>query len=148
MTHKNIVRYYQAWVEGNETDDTIVETSVENRQSSSEDVKNTANLLDNGGENDAADNGDGWWTSPPDDCNGLNQVENDFNNSDDSSSDSSEWDDTSNLGDNNEVLRRDLHSDSVVNLLEHENDYILQVSNVSKSSLRYRCDENFSSALN
>lgn len=65
MTHKNIVRYYQAWVEGEEVD-TINENDVidEEDNSTGDDVADAEEILK--GEDSASENDDGgWWTNSP-----------------------------------------------------------------------------------
>lgn len=61
MMHKNIVRYYQAWVEGNDTDDAVVEEA----DNAIDEVDTTEDILKAKLENDSEDDGDGWWTKPP-----------------------------------------------------------------------------------
>lgn len=60
MTHKYIVRYYQAWVEGEKKEDTIKETE------SSSVEHNEANEKDSS-ESTSTDENSGWWAKPTSD---------------------------------------------------------------------------------
>mmetsp|Transcript_7742 Transcript_7742/g.19117 ORF Transcript_7742/g.19117 Transcript_7742/m.19117 type:complete len:1794 (-) Transcript_7742:268-5649(-) len=70
MTHKNIVRYYQAWVEGSDaTDDSVLGKEEESESDETADGVDAtedmlkANLEDESDDDD--DDGDGWWTTNP-----------------------------------------------------------------------------------
>ena len=149
MTHKNIVRYYQAWVEG--ADGGIQDSDDIEELSQLHIDENTAamdhdgvleNKNDDNDDDDDDDNDNGWWTnSPQQDL--LMVLRSNQNKSDDQESDSSSNSSWSDEGDepqkgNGHYNRKDsgqlgnfrdnLHSESMVNLLEHENDHGLQVS--------------------
>eukprot|EP00536_Pseudo-nitzschia_multiseries_P005127 jgi/Psemu1/323755/estExt_fgenesh1_pg.C_930022 len=71
MTHKNIVRYYQAWVEGNNvSEESVIEEEDEgDNGDGTEDVDMTEDILKANleGSSDESDdnNAEGWWTKPP-----------------------------------------------------------------------------------
>ena len=97
MTHKNIVRYYQAWVEGSDaTDDSVLEKeeSTESDETidcvdATEDILK-ANLEDESDDDD--DGGNGWWTTNPD-KKGRRSMSKQTSKSSDDSSSSSSWSD-------------------------------------------------------
>lgn len=68
MTHKNIVRYYQAWVEGG-ADAASLDDVVDNNYKLEGDREDTAELLKDALENVSEDDSDeveqGWWSKPP-----------------------------------------------------------------------------------
>jgi translation initiation factor 2-alpha kinase 4 len=86
MTHKNIVRYYQAWVEGGDADQALDEDGE-----IVEDADCTGDLLKDKLENDSEEGGDndqGWWTKPP-------KQERKSSSRDGTDSSASDFDDTS-----------------------------------------------------
>jgi hypothetical protein len=139
MTHKNIVRYYQAWVEGEGVDATIEEGGViEENSIEKADVVDL--LVEAESDNDDA----GWWTNSPNERDlpeEMQGLSNDsWEDSKSSSNSTSSWSEEvetpsatlTEMDDGKKVpLSRDLHSASMVNLLEHENDQGLQVSKVA-----------------
>lgn len=119
MTHKNIVRYYQAWQEGSgegtisEDDGESLAKSTDSgseKEKSSNDVSRQQH-----GENEKKEESDGW------------SVDSDSGTS--GSSSSSPWpdEDTSSGFEKNTLQNQKLHRGSLVNLLEHENDHNFQV---------------------
>jgi hypothetical protein len=107
MTHKNIVRYYQAWVEGG-VDGTIQEAGVIEEEDDEDDPND--NKVDAGdvlatedGESDDDNDGTGgWWTSSPKERDlplQMKQATEEAGSSSSSSSDSSSsWSDTDGVG--------------------------------------------------
>jgi translation initiation factor 2-alpha kinase 4 len=129
MTHKNIVRYYQAWVEGGsemnvegDVAATDQEEGVENKpaQESSSD-----------GESSGSEQG-GWWTNSPVESSMMTrQIGSEVKagsktDSQLQSSDMVSWDDESVTSDPILERKRNLQSPSLVNLLEHELDHGFQ----------------------
>lgn len=121
MTHKNIVRYYQAWVEGgNKKDDAALPLEE------AEEVVVVESDVESSGQSSGEEgSGSGWWTNSPNDADlakepsqlstprsGKEKLRSEWLDGGDS--DSSSSDDTEDRG-------KKLHSSSMVNLLEHEN---------------------------
>jgi len=115
MTHKNIVRYYQAWVEGG-TRTSAVSMEIEKN------VIESGGSIDAGGSESSSDSDGGLWTTSPSRDTGLaseSEAQTDLlssRNDDDSDS----W------GSDKPSSFKNLHSKSIENLLEHENDHGLQ----------------------
>jgi translation initiation factor 2-alpha kinase 4 len=119
MTHKNIVRYYQAWVEGGALAPRTPsdERGDQNEGHRPDDSSSDSSELDVEG---------GWWTNSPLDRDVPAQMQaggreprvasslDDFDDRSQSSDDQ--------IGSSSTRLKS-LHSDSMVNLLEHENDH-------------------------
>jgi eukaryotic translation initiation factor 2-alpha kinase 4 len=117
MTHKNVVRYYQAWVEGSAPVDGAPSSAPDHpskRESSADSSAGSAESEVDGS----------WWTNSPLDRELPSQMQagarntrgvSSFDDFDDVSEGSDRRDSNSRL--------RSLHSDSMVNLLEHENDH-------------------------
>lgn len=132
MTHKNIVRYYQAWVEGEV--ETIEEATIEiddkideNNDESDEWKTDHAND-DKDSSNSTDEANPGYWTKPP-----ISKFFSEDSSDSESSDKSSENDETNDNDDNFVDLpsspgRNSLHSASFENLLEHENDHGFQNS--------------------
>ena len=171
MTHKNIVRYYQAWVEGGPNDgtndDTIreEEDDVHNNDdepelipSSEEQQKPDVDDDDDDDDDDDGDQGGSWWVNSPDDRGDLpiHKMLNDNPSSSSSSgsdsgesSSSSSWsnegdgggDSSDPFGTTNELdgTKNSKQSASMVDLLEHENDFGLQVWQLCNLSLALGC---------
>jgi translation initiation factor 2-alpha kinase 4 len=70
MTHKNIVRYYQAWVEGSDaTEDSVLNEEDDEDDDVIDDVDTTEDILKANMEaesDDGEEGGEGWWTTNPD----------------------------------------------------------------------------------
>jgi translation initiation factor 2-alpha kinase 4 len=70
MTHKNIVRYYQAWVEGSDaTEDSVLDGEDDEGDGVVDDVDTTEDILKANMESesdDGEDDGEGWWITNPD----------------------------------------------------------------------------------
>lgn len=66
MTHKNIVRYYQAWVEGSGAEETINDEAEEEIENDDEDNNHdiAASLQQSLNDEDSESNTNGWWASP------------------------------------------------------------------------------------
>ncbi|KAL3895469.1 MAG: hypothetical protein SGARI_007438, partial [Bacillariaceae sp.] len=106
MTHKNIVRYYQAWVEGGsgETTNTAnVDAASDagiSQEADDDDVMNTGDALatdDGDDSDDENDNGgDGWWASSPPDRDLPKEMQSRGSSSSSSDDDgsSTSWSDT------------------------------------------------------
>jgi hypothetical protein len=119
MTHKNIVRYYQAWQEGGSGEDTIAE----------DDGMDGASVDKSEGDiNDESDvNGSDWWSkASEEEDEAPSRMWGNGSDSDASSSSgaSSPWPD-----EDDSPLTQKLHRGSLVNLLEHENEHGFQVGN-------------------
>jgi translation initiation factor 2-alpha kinase 4 len=106
MTHKHIVRYYQAWMEGSKT---IPEETV------SEPVKSAE---EESGDDSSNGSSSGWWTNSPVENHLLGHLANRSNDSDGLESDNSV--DSKKRNPSLEKSALDKHSDSMVNLLENE----------------------------
>lgn len=136
MTHKNIVRYYQAWVEGGiETIEEAAALDETNEEASSAGDRSAA---DEDASDDSEDDSDtGWWTNSPTDhlpsemarklgitreesseVDGEEMQSGSFGEEDDD--DGSDGTDTSEPF--HSKVPRNLHSESMLSLLEHEND--------------------------
>lgn len=142
MTHKNIVRYYQAWVEGGiETIEEAVVLDEENEEASSSDSGALLDVEDGSDDSDGDSTG-GWWTSSPSENVLPSEMRQKIKTSTekrlgadnkerpgvddrvllDSFDDEDEDIDMSKpFG--SKAAGRDLHSDSMLNLLEQENDH-------------------------
>lgn len=125
MTHKNIVRYYQAWQEGSTAgENTISEDDEKSTDTGKQlDKSSTKDQQNEGGQDNESDS----WSDDSDSDSGSS-----------GSSSSSPWpdEDPSSLG---ATLQPDkFHRGSLVNLLEHENDHGFQVSMVARASLMLR----------
>lgn len=140
MTHKNIVRYYQAWVEGGT--DTIEEASLEREQSNDFDTKTDAEAAKGGGgglsSSSSDDSGAGYWAKPPlgkffseNDGSGgsgsSDSADGSGSSDDESDSESEEFMDLDSNQQSN-VSSHNFHSQSMENLLEMENEHGLQQS--------------------
>ena len=110
MTHKNIVRYYQAWVEGGESDPILSEENENEIQEGSKEKLQQGESTSEGNSNNL-----GWWSN-------SNQDEPEDNASTGSSASWSDEHVPQSDADENFQLSRNLHSGSMVDLLEHEND--------------------------
>jgi Protein kinase domain/RWD domain len=76
MTHKNIVRYYQAWVEGGGNASTLDDDlSAHNGDEIVGNAEDTADLLkdplESASENDGEEVKQGWWSKPPNEIQDL-----------------------------------------------------------------------------
>ena len=154
MTHKNIVRYYQAWVEGGpndeikddtikeEEDDENIEAKTDREVPSTSEGQQNQEVDDDDDDDD--DQGGSWWVNSPDTRGDIpiHQARNDDQSSSSSgelgsSSTSTSWSDAGDdcidsndpfgTSNNSEAARDIKHSASVVDLLEHENDFGLHV---------------------
>jgi translation initiation factor 2-alpha kinase 4 len=143
MTHKNIVRYYQAWVEGG-SGDTAATTTDNAGVPEDEEDDDGAEVMDTGdalatedGEDSDDDNGAaGWWASSPPDHDLPKEMQSSSSSSGDGNSTS--WSDTededpswsaSNSARAQNTLSKYKRKDSSLsNLLEHENDHAFDVS--------------------
>jgi hypothetical protein len=127
LLHKNIVRYYQAWVEG-----CNMETQVEEVQVVAMEDENTSSQNDESSEKSSTGEGSGWWTNSPSEAipdnllsrGGGDETE-DFS---EGSSDDAIWvaedDDTIDMSNPRGMApRRDSHSASIEELLGQEHDY-------------------------
>lgn len=122
MLHKNIVRYYQAWVEGGED----VDTSVEEEENQNA-IGDSTDVVGEGGESSSEEeegNSSGFWTnSPTDGVSGhLLSRGNDTDDFSEHSSDSVSWvpedDDTVDMSNPRSMPPRgDSHSASIQDLL-------------------------------
>ena len=129
MLHKNIVRYYQAWVEGGEDADTpIVEEAV------NENVKVVQAEDDESSDDEASS---GWWTNSPTEGvpdNLLEREDDEMVDFSEHSSDGASWvaedDDTVDMSNPRSMPpRRDSHSASIEDLLAHEYDFQVWLMN-------------------
>lgn len=120
MTHKNIVRYYQAWVEGRSRADRAASAEANDADR----LKRGESSADSTSESAESDVDGSWWTNSPLDRDLPSQMQagarnarvaSSFDDFDDVSEGSDRLDSNSRL--------RSLHSDSMVNLLEHENGH-------------------------
>lgn len=123
MTHKNIVRYYQAWQDGGSGDHGIAE----------DDGMELASV--DKSEDDANDESDSnepaWWNKPQKEEDKAPRGMRDEDSNPDSSSSSgasSPWSDEVSSSGATGTLSEQLHRASLVNLLEHENDHGFEVS--------------------
>lgn len=147
MTHKNIVRYYQAWVEGGGRDADVIEEEEDNH----DDLPDAGEVLasEDAQSDDGNDDSKGWWTNSPDDR-GVTLATQDrsLDSTSDSSSESGDsstsWSD---MGDDNSTEgKNDFETDnsrginskkdkyrrtpsSLSDLLENENNHCFGVSN-------------------
>ena len=150
MMHKNIVRYYQAWVEGG-----AMETQVEEEQA---DVEGTTDMQigsQQEGESSGDDSSPGWWTNSPIEdglhphvkSRGKGEQE-----SSEGSSDSASWEEctegeSAGIADDETIdmsnsrgmpSRSDAHSASIDDLLSHEQDFQVGIASVH-ILLLYKC---------
>lgn len=136
MTHKNIVRYYQAWVEGGT--ETINESGLERVESNDFDAKTEGEATvgdDDGLSESSSDEGGELWAKPHlgkffsddgEDSGSSEGFGESGSSEEESESDSGEFMDI----DSKELSKHsshNMHSKSVENLLEMENDHGLQV---------------------
>lgn len=139
MLHKNIVRYYQAWVEG-DVGEAEEEEQVEEK---SEDVIDESNIDLDVDASSEEDSGSGWWTSSPQELNLPDLMEKRVTGDDQEASereiseetlDDGSWAEESDdeLKEMDDLFaarkRRDLHSASMEDLLKHEQDQDFAVS--------------------
>lgn len=122
MTHKNIVRYYQAWQEGSSHgENTIAEDDESNAKSTDtgKELNKSGKIASQGQQSKGnKDVESGGWS---DDC--------DSDSSSSGSSSSSPWpDEDTSSGLGTTFQSQKLQRGSLVNLLEHENDHGFQVS--------------------
>jgi hypothetical protein len=124
LLHKNIVRYYQAWVEG-----CSMETQVEEVQDAAVEDGNISQN-DESSEQSSAGEGSGWWTNSPTEGIPDNLLSRGGETEDfwEGSSDDTNWvaedDDTIDMSNPRGMpSRRDSHSASMEELLGHEHDY-------------------------
>ena len=95
MTHKNIVRYYQAWVEGGGRDQAVIEEEDDDHHEDfveDRDVLASENAQSDGDDEDT----EGWWTNSPQErelAKGASQNRSWDSDSDDNDS-STSWSDT------------------------------------------------------
>lgn len=125
MTHNNIVRYFQAWVEGG-TESTEVAPIVEEEENSAA-FENISDHSESADEDDNDSDSSGWWTnSPRDHVMPLEMQERlaANSNADDDDSLFDHGDDDDDGGWDESSHRDRKHTKSVTNLLEHENDAI------------------------
>ena len=113
MTHKHIVRYYQAWMEGSKS------TQQENE---SEPILSSRN---ESSDDSSSGSSSGWWTNSPVESHLLGHMENKLSimASKSNDSDDSESENSANFEDKKPGSKKSTpskHSDSMVNLLEHE----------------------------
>ena len=131
MTHKNIVRYYQAWVERG-TESAIGES--EHGVSGSDERAEVK--PENDEESDDNSSG-GWWTNSPVESHLDTHMKQRRNREGEKKEDGSDGDDEGSNSSSNvsnetnspresELQRKDMHSSSMVDLLENENDYDFQ----------------------
>jgi len=125
MTHNNIVRYYQAWVEGG-IESSEVAPIVEEEENSAA-SENTSDHVRNADEDNDDSDSSGWWTnSPRDHAMPLEMQErlaaNSYADDDDSLFDHGDDEDDGGWDESSHRDRK--HTESVTNLLEHENDAI------------------------
>lgn len=139
MTHKNIVRYFQAWVEGGSAETTTDNPSIPDNDDDGVDVMDTGDALatEDGEDSDDDNDASGWWASSPPDRDLPKEMQSSSSSSS-SDGDSTSWSDTdgedpswssSNSGrppDNSAKYRR--NDSSLSNLLAHENDHAFDVS--------------------
>lgn len=117
MAHKNIVRYYQAWVEGG--------AKPEGRRTAEEQKESKPNQLSSSSSESGNDDADGsWWTNSPMD----NDLPSQMKPRSAGGVSGSSFDDFDDDSESSEPLGtgsrfRNLHSESMVNLLEEENDH-------------------------
>jgi len=128
MTHNNIVRYYQAWVEGG-NEGTEVAPIEEEEETSRIDEDASKHTSDGGSKsNDDSDDGSGWWTNPPrDNIMPLEMQERLAASSDaddDSLFDYGDDDDANTAWDESPQQKDKKRTDSIKNLLEQETDAI------------------------
>lgn len=124
MLHKNIVRYYQAWVEGGEDVDTSVEEEDE------EDKNAGVVPSEEGDESSDEEGSSGWWTNSPTEGVGEHLLSrgggaDDFS---EHSSDTASWvaedDDTVDMSNPRDMPpRHDSHSASIQDLLGCDQDF-------------------------
>ena len=136
MTHKNIVRYYQAWVEGGGGAETAIAEDDDTMDEESEDKSHGEK---SGKSSESNSNNLGWWNNPDHGKeNSTDKWGDESSNDNSSSGSSSSWSDDNkqsnsfdaNGDEENFQLGRNLHSGSMVDLLEHENaDLGFQVRN-------------------
>jgi len=119
MTHKNIVRYYQAWVEGYTEDTVTISEGDANDDASSDDDNSKKSKQDE--DNSSSENNSNnmsWWDNDNDEVSSSSK----------SSSSTTSWskEDSNNItsgaSDALSPLDKKLHSGSMVDLLEHENE--------------------------
>ena len=142
MLHKNIVRYYQAWVEGGKMD-----TQVEEAEADAEDTTDIQ-IGPQEEESSGDDSNPGWWTNSPIE-DGIHQhlvsrgdVESDENP--EGTSDSTSWgdsieDDTGDVAEDEIVNmsnpyemppRGDSHSASIDDLLNNDHDFQVKMASL------------------
>jgi Protein kinase domain len=146
MTHKNIVRYYQAWVEGgtetiSENVERVPSNDLENKTDEEEVVAGDDNDNDNDLCESSSDGGGGMWAKPSlgkffsddvDDSDSSESAEESASSEDESDSDTGDFMDI----DSKEISKQsNHHSQSTENLLELENEYGFQV----RVGVKYFC---------
>jgi len=125
MLHKNIVRYYQAWVEGGED----VDTSVEGEQDD-DDAENVQDvqLEEVEEEESSEEESSGWWTNSPTEGVGEHLLSRGDDSGDFSEDSSASWvpedDDTVDISNSrNMPPKHNSHSASIQDLLGQEQDF-------------------------
>lgn len=125
MLHKNIVRYYQAWVEGGEN----VDSSVEEEEDDEYDV-NVQAVQSEDEESSEEEASSGWWTNSPTEGIGEHLLSrgSDADDFSEHSSDGASWvaedDDTIDMSNPRSMPpRHDSHSASIQDLLGQEQDF-------------------------
>jgi translation initiation factor 2-alpha kinase 4 len=126
MTHKNIVGYYQAWVEGSNDDNVIEEASIEEDEDSVDDELNPDSGAPGQGREEESDSNTAWWDTAP-----TGQASDKMNCSSESGSSSGDsssslWSESGNSA--QELSRVNLHAVPMEKESETDDGFGLQVS--------------------